>query len=274
MMKMKSLAAFGIVIVAAALATPAAASGVHVDFSQSVVTVHPGQEFTLEVKVFQADSKFNAFDAEVDFNPARLTNVPLSPIDSQVGPLMLPGPPCGAPFHRFVQHPSALEIHVGILCNQTFVTGPGVIYRIKFRASSTDTGTTVVSFGPAPSTAFFDAGVTLALETHSVTVVVTSTATGVSDRSPDRFSMASPLPNPRVDGRPGRFGFTLPRAGTVELDLFDAGGRVVGHVERRSFGAGPHAVELPANDLSAGTYFARMTTGWGESQWKRWVVLR
>ena len=236
--------------------------------------MHPGQEFTLEVKVFQADSKFNAFDAEVDFNPARLTNVPLSPIDSQVGPLMLPGPPCGAPFHRFVQHPSALEIHVGILCNQTFVTGPGVIYRIKFRASSTDTGTTVVSFGPAPSTAFFDS------RRDARARDALGHRGGHQHGHRGERSQSRPVldgvaaAEPEVDGRPGRFGFTLPRAGTVELDLFDAGGRVVGHVERRSFGAGPHAVELPANDLSAGTYFARMTTGWGESQWKRWVVLR
>jgi hypothetical protein len=253
------------------VAAPAAASGVHVNFGTNVITVRPGAEFMVQLWISQADAEFNAFDAEVDFDPSRLTSVALSPLSDQIGPLMSGA--CGQTFHRFTQHPNYLEIHLGLLCNQTFVTGPGVIYRVKFRASSVDTGTTYISYGPA--TSFFRAGVKITpLETHRVAVVVTNNPVGVVDRAPDPFTMAAPLPNPRAGGARGRFAFSLPRAGAVGLDLLDSSGRRVARREPANFPAGHHALELEATDLSPGIYFARMTTGWGESQWKRWVVLK
>lgn len=271
MNKTNGISILGTAVLVAALATPTGAAGVHVRAGDNQVIVAPGQVFTLDLVVTQADAQFNAFDLEVDFAPSRLTFVATAPVSDQIGPLMTTA--CATNFHRFTPHPDNLEIHLGLLCNQTFVVGPGVIYRVKFRASTTDTGKTVITFGP--TTAFFRAGVqVLPLEKQSLSVMVTSTAVGVADRAPDRFSMAAPLPNPRLGPGPGHFAFELHRAGRVGLDLFDSSGRRVAHHDPASFSAGRHWIDIDAAPLASGAYFARMTTDEGSSQWKRWVVLK
>jgi hypothetical protein len=105
-------------------------------------------------------------------------------------------------------------------------------------------------------------------------VVVTNGAAAVEDAGGRRFSMADPVPNPRLAGGPGRFPFVLPRSSAVGLDLFDAGGRLVRRLDPDAFAAGRHVIEVEAGDLSPGTYFARIRTGWGESRWKRWIVIQ
>jgi len=56
-------------------------------------------EFDLELRVTQAGSAFNGFDADVSFDPSAITFVPLSPTSLQQGSLMTSA--CGNTFHRF-----------------------------------------------------------------------------------------------------------------------------------------------------------------------------
>jgi hypothetical protein len=55
-----------------------------------------------------------------------------------------------------------------------------------------------------------------------------------------------------------RVAFTLPRAGAVRLDLFDARGRRIRPLVDGSLPAGHHAVDLEADGLASGVYFLRL----------------
>ena len=92
----------------------------------------------IEVVVPAADSAFNAFHLVVRYDPAFVVFVPTAPVSAQVGPVVSDA--CSNLFHQFNAYgDSNLDSTVtdlSLLCSQTFVTGPGVIYRLKFQAGS------------------------------------------------------------------------------------------------------------------------------------------
>ena len=262
---------------AAAIGLVTAAGGasgaVHLNGGALTMTVAPGDSFYVPLTVFQADAQFNAFDADVNFDPARLTFISTSPSTNQIGPLMTPPTGCSK-FHIFAAHSNYLEIHYSLLCNQYFVTGPGVIYKVRFKAGP-DTGSTTISF--TPGTAFFNAGFLVTpLDAQNLTVIVTNHPVGVDDGGalPSALEMAVPAPNPRIGSVAARISFALPAPTTVKLDLFDTVGRRVAGRAPEYLPAGRHSLLWNAPVLPSGTYFARLTTGDGSSVRRSWVLLR
>jgi hypothetical protein len=116
-------------------AAPAVGQGVHVAILPTGQTVAPGSTFTLSLEVTEPGSAFNGFDAVVEYDPAALTFVPLSPTSQQRGSYMLGA--CGSTFHRFNAAADSLSITDVLLCAGVSLPGPGQIYTLKFTASNT-----------------------------------------------------------------------------------------------------------------------------------------
>src|SRR5204863_1216592 len=83
----------------------------------------------------------------------RLQFVPAASLGQQIGPVMSSA--CGSFFHQFKARSDTLEIHLGMLCSNVFVTGPGVIYQVRFRVLD-GTGPTEIYLGSG--TEFYRAG--------------------------------------------------------------------------------------------------------------------
>jgi hypothetical protein len=246
------------------------AAGVHVNFVQNEILVHPGETFTVFLTVHETGDQFNGFDANIYFDPAFLTYVPTAPLVAQVGSLIRQS--CASnPFHYFRANPSYLEISVAIACASTYVTGPGTIYQVKFHAPP-DTGTTTIFCGDG--TQFYRAGFFVnPLDQRELNVRVSNMPVGVgepSGRWPLR--MEAPVPNPRAGAGTERFRFTLPEAGAVTLDVFDSQGRRIATRGPVTLSAGPNQIALDLPRLRAGSYFARLTTARGVVG-RKWAVL-
>jgi hypothetical protein len=68
-------------------------------------------------------------------------------------------------------------------------------------------------------------------------------------------TLLPPFPNPSREG--ATFVFVLPRAGSVDLGLYDVAGRRVRTLARGGFGTGRHAVRI-GGDLPPGVYLGRI----------------
>jgi S-formylglutathione hydrolase FrmB len=86
-----------------------------------------------------------------------------------------------------------------------------------------------------------------------------------------QFTLRQNYPNPF--NATTRIEFFLPRAGDVELSVFDILGRETITVLNSFLPAGTHEVNWNASPLPSGVYFCRLNFG-GESQVKRMVLLR
>ncbi len=67
--------------------------------------------------------------------------------------------------------------------------------------------------------------------------------------------------------------FTLPTAGRVTVDLYDAAGRRVQRLFEGAVEAGTHRVSVAAEDLVPGVYLVRLTTARGTAATQRLVVI-
>lgn len=260
------------VLLALLAAQPAAGAGVHVSFVPIPAIVSPGDTFTVELTVTPADAEFNAFDFVISYDTARLVFVPTTPSTNQRGPLMTAA--CANSFHIFTPTAGALQVTYSLLCNNTFVTGPGVIYRVKFAATMT-TGNTTISCGAG--TQFYRAGFFVnPLDCTTLTLDVGGTS-GVGEpdgRIAERPWLAPLSPNPRIgSATPGRVSFQLPGADSVRLALFDARGRLVTERPSARYAAGAHTVDWRLPRLAAGTYYLRLSTGSGHDVTQRWVLI-
>ena len=256
----------------AALRPRAAAADVFVGFSPSTMTVSPGDTFVVTVAIPFASAEFNAFDASVRFDSSRVTFVPMASLADQRGPLMTNA--CSNTFHLFNDTPDSLKITLSLLCSNTFVTGPGNIYQVKFKAGFTS-GTTTISLGPY--TEFYRAGLfARPLFKQDLTVTIGSGPTGVGD--PDagvrRMHFAPPAPNPRRGTGAVMLDFALPTADHVAFDVLDLQGRRVAGRESQSLTAGRHHLAWTPPALPSGDYFVRLRTLANGSMTRRWAVLR
>ncbi len=118
------------------------------------ISVEPGEIFDVELTVTLPGSAFNGYDAVVGFDPAVLTFIEL-PLPEQEGPLMTDA--CNNMFHQFNVSASGdtLTINHLMLCAATSVTGPGVVYRLRFQAGDQEATTSISLLS---GTAFFLAG--------------------------------------------------------------------------------------------------------------------
>lgn len=137
-----------------AAAGPARAQGVKVALQPALTSVTPGDTFYLDLNVVRAGSAFNGYTAVIGFDPAALQFLPTAPLSQQEGALMTGA--CGNTFHQFTSGPGQLSIDHSLLCNGVSLTGPGQVYRLRFKALAGLT-TTQVQF--LPGLQFYNAGV-------------------------------------------------------------------------------------------------------------------
>ena len=196
-----------------------ARAGVTVSLTPATQVVAPGAEFDVLVNV-TAGSAFNAFDLLVGYDPAVLTPVPLSPLANQIGPLVKNA--CATSFHRFHAGAGADTANYSMLCGGVSVSGPGTIYKLRFRAAATIAATTLQF---RPGTQFFDAGVLVpGLVTHDAAIGIGTAATlDVGGVRP--LAALAAAPNPARGGT--RFDFGAPLPARATLRVLDVQGRTV-----------------------------------------------
>jgi hypothetical protein len=251
----------------------AEAAGVTLGFQDDTLLVAPGGTLIADLTVPFTGAAFNAFDASVRFDPAWLTFLPTVPVNDQRGPLMTTG--CSNTYHLFSAQPDSLAITLVLLCGGQSRTGPGVIYRVKFTASTTP-GWTRLRFGPFTQFYFAGSYVNPLIASEAVVKIGNPPPVAVDDRPPvavPGLSLAPPQPNPARGARGVTLRFELAGPDDVGFDLLDALGRRVASRPAERFGAGSHALVWEPGALAAGRYLLRARGANGRLAARGWVVL-
>ena len=262
----------GAAVLAATCACPTSTrAAIALKLTTPTVTVAPGDSFYVDAEVASEDSSFNAFELVVRFDPAMVTFKPVTPSSSQTGPLMTGA--CGNVFHVFNAYPDSVIADASLLCSQTFVTGPGRIYRLKFKANATS-GPAVFSAGV--STRFYKAGVYVnPVLRQGITLVVGSPlAVPGATAGPRGYVLEAPRPNPLRGGHDAAVAFALPAPAKVGLELIDLQGRVMASRDLGEAPAGSSTVRWAPPGLPAGRYELRMRADGRVVASRAWVVLR
>ncbi|MBK7770773.1 MAG: hypothetical protein IPI48_09630 [bacterium] len=148
-----------------------------------------GDTVLVEYTVPVAGPAFNAYDAYLAYDPAVLQFLPAANVSTQEGPLMTTA--CGLRFHVFQADTLAgrLRTSHSLMCAGRSVTGPGVLYRVRFRCRDVDADTPLTLLVTSPhKTEFYFAGTIVSpLATISAMVRV-----GAGNLAP------APLPTPRL----------------------------------------------------------------------------
>jgi len=251
-------------------AAPAHA-GVSAALTPANQTVAPGSDFDLFLDVTEAGSPFNGYDVVVSYDPAVLTFLPLSPTTLQQGCLMTGAcsASCGNTFHVFSAAGDSLKVNNVLLCNQTALTGPGNLYRLRFHASDTPQATQV----SIRHLRFVNAGLFVNPVTTADCVVGIGVAVGVAD-VPSASGGVRVEPNPAR----GRVAFVADAAGgeITQVEVLDLLGRRV----RQLSGAAATATGAWQWDgtnasgarVPPGVYLARVHRS-GRVQYSRFVLL-
>jgi len=213
-----------LVVAAIAMAAPSARAAITTGLAPASQTVPPGTDFDLYFDATAAGSAFNGFDLVVSYDPAALTFLPLSPTTLQQGCLMTGGcsAACGSTFHLFSAAADSMSVSDVLLCNQTFLNGPGHLYKLRFHASSTIQVTHVV----IRHTNFYNAGLFVTPVSTSDATIGIGVTLGVGPSGPAGSGRVRVEPNPSL----GRVAFSIEGAGAVGLDsveILDLQGRVV-----------------------------------------------
>lgn len=248
-------------LLALLLGAAPAAAGITVAVHPPTQNVAPGAEFELTLQVTQSGSSFNGFDAIVGYTPSALTLLPLSPLSQQEGSLMTGA--CPNRFHRFREGVDRDTITDVLLCSGVSLTGPGQIYRLRFRASATTQTTTVNVIGAG----FYDAGIAVTPVSSSNATVVIGTEVGVAP-GPQGPGAVRLRASPNPSRSPTRLEVETAAAGFQELGICDLLGREVCRLESGWFDAGRRTVAWDGRDdagvaQAPGVYFARLRTSAG-----------
>lgn len=244
-------------LVAVAPMRTARAQGVHVALAPTDSTVTPGATFELHIEVTEAGSLFNAYDAVVEYDPSALTFLPMSPLSLQEGSYMKTA--CGNTFHRFLAQGDSLTIAHSLLCYQIALPGPGLLYRLRFRASTTPQFTQV----RFRSILFYNAG-------FYVNPVIASDALVRIGTMSDAAPPAAPGARLRAAPNPFNPSTTITvetsTAAMQALWVRDVAGRPVRLLQRDRFAAGSRTVEWDGRDdrgrsLPAGVYMVTLDAG-------------
>ncbi len=216
-------AVLGAALLALLLAAPATATAdlaVHAALVPDLQSVDPGDTVYVELRVTEPGLAFNGYDVVFGFDPGALAFLPASPISQQEGSYMKRA--CGNTFHYFVPAPDSLTLSHVILCAGVSLTGPGQLYKLRFRASSVPQATSIA----IRHIQFYDAGVWVNPASYAPLAYV---AIGV----PTDVPPAGPAPGgPRLRAAPnpcrGSTRLVLEGRGAAgPLALYDLGGRRV-----------------------------------------------
>jgi hypothetical protein len=247
-------------------------SGASVDLSLLPATMvqQPGDTILVELTVVNESNAFNAYDARITYDPQRLLFLRMSPVTAQEGPLMTGA--CPQRFHLFTIAPDStyLQVNHSLLCAGVSVTGPGVVYRLRFRCRGVE-GQTALGFGSP--TAFYNDGLYVTPVNLAGAVVNIGGSTDAPDDLPTPTALSA-APNP-FNPRTTLF-FDLSETRTTRLVIHDAAGREVRVLHHGVLGAGSHRFAWDGRDdsgrtVAAGTYFATLDAG--ESRQMRKLTL-
>jgi hypothetical protein len=113
-------------------------AGVQVALTPAAQTVTPGSDFYIDVMVTQPSDPYNAWEATLDFDTAALTYLPATPVTDEQGCLMLGtcSNACGGTVLETAPGPDSLYVFNALSCYQTFISAPGQLYHLHFRAST------------------------------------------------------------------------------------------------------------------------------------------
>lgn len=217
---MRSATAGVLVVCALGLGTAPPAAAIDVGFNPQTRVVALAEVFDYDILVPASPDTFNAFEFTIVYDPARLTFIQRSPTSLQVGPLMTAACPNG--FHLFSAVADTIRITYSMLCAGASVTGPGVVYRLRFRAASVS-AITDVRFVKAR---FADEGVLLfPVVAHDGRVEI-GDVSAAPDGGRDGASILGPaFPSPfRAEAR---LGFTAGADGPARLSVLGSDGREV-----------------------------------------------
>ena len=246
----------------------ARAQGVTVALIPATQTVAPGADFDLELRVTVPGSKFNGFDAAVSYDSNALTLLATSPTSLQEGGLMTGA--CDNQFHRFLPSPGFSTMTDVLLCAGVSVTGPGQIYKLRFRASSTPQ-TTTVSLDPGVLK-FYDAGLYVnPVNASNAIIGIGTPVTGVKGGpKPGRLTLTA-APNPSR----GSVLFTISPGvtGPESLTVRDGQGRVVRKLIPTGRQIAWNGLRETGEPATSGSYFVTLEAG-GRSTTYRFSLLR
>jgi hypothetical protein len=228
-----------------AAASPLRADGVTAALLPTGQTVTPGAEFELVLQCTEAGDLFNAFKAIVAWDPAALTFIRLSPLSAQEGSYMKEA--CGNTFHVFGQGASTDTISDALMCNNVFLSGPGPLYRLRFRAATTPQVTSVWFLGLQ----FYKAGMYVdpVHATGSVIGIGLPAPAGVGDPAVPRLALSA-APNP--SGGALRLTVGADRAGVQRLTVRDVQGRSVRRLAEGWSTPGSRVVAWDGRDAAGG----------------------
>ena len=254
-----------VLAVAIALApTAARAVAVVTELQPAHLYVAPGADFEIDLVVPVAgDSLFNGFRAVLEFDPAVLTFVQASPVTTQIGCLMNGGcsAACGNTFHQFHAAADSAAVDLSLLCDNTFVGGPGQLYRYHFHASNTEQVTTVTT----RTARFYKAGLYVNPSTTTNSIIEITSLVGVEGGPgvPVALRLAAE-PNPTHG--PVAFSIAAVEDGVQTLDVLDLSGRMVRHLSSGWQPRGTRRLSWDGSDagggrLPAGVYLVRLRAG-------------
>lgn len=206
-------------------AMPASLDTIYLAITPTDTMVSPGATFDLHLRVTQPGKLFNAYDAIIAYDPAALTFIQRSPVSLQEGSYMKLPPPagggCGNTFHRFAAAGDSLTINHSLLCQGIELSGPGILYNLRFQASMTPQ-VCVVSIR---WTEFYNAGL------YARPVAITNSR--VQDGEPIDVVPSSPTRDIRLRITPNPFNpatvidVEFLTAGTGAVSVSDVSGRRV-----------------------------------------------
>lgn len=252
--------ALGLALLGAARAGGAA---VNVALSPADTLVAPGDTLVLTLRVTQPGSSFNGFEVVAGFDTAGLTLLPLDPTTLQQGCLVTGAcsAACGLTFHRFEAAADSLAATAILLCDQVALTGPGALYRLRFRASDTPQSAEVRIRGAA----FYDGGVVVGPVTTADAIVRIQVPVGTADDAPAWPALAL-----RAAPNPARGSVVLRVAAAIEgpqrIEVFDVHGRRVRRIDGGWRAAGARVETWNGRDdagrpLAPGVYVVALRVG-------------
>ncbi len=250
-----------VTLTGALLASGVAHAAVSTALTPATQTVTPGSEFDLFFDVTSSGSAFNGYDLVVSFDPSALTFVPLAPTTLQQGCLMTGScsTACGNTFHIFSAGPDSVSVNNVLLCNNSFLNGPGHLYKLRFRASNVTQTTQVI----VRRTRFYNAGLFVGPVTTANALVGIGVNVGVGEGGTVHAGAWQAEPNPST----GRIEFRASgdASGLVSAEVLDLQGRVLHRLAPVWVGArGPLVWDGRGADgarLPAGMYLVRLRRG-------------
>jgi len=236
--------------------TQPALADIHLAVAPAEAVIEPGDTLTVELTITETGSAFNAYAGYVAFDKTYLTFLQMDPITDQEGPLMTEA--CPNRFHQFSIEPdsSFVTIFHSLLCEGTTVTGPGVIYYLRFQAGPHDADTEVRLL---ENTTFYDDGL-IVTPLHLADAHI-QIGEGLSVPDADQAARLSLSATPNPFNPVTVLSFVIPDDGWVSLRIVGVNGHVIRSVIGERLPAGRYTRGWDGTDdqhrpVGSGTYLA------------------